>query len=462
MEADAGVTERPQRQQIAMSTLRTVRETCSREELFPSGSRALVMVSGGQDSVVLLELLAKGQVGASGPSGIVALHVNHHLRGQESVADEQLVRDHCARSGVGLVVVDGSVDKSAGNVQEEARMVRRRAALEVAAQRDCARIALGHTLDDQVETMLYRMARYGGLAAIRGMLPSDPPWVRPLLDVRRAETEAFCRERGLAFAVDRGNADPGYARTGVRECVLPAWERALPGAARAAARTAQVAAEAETLLRATLMSTGLDLEADGLDVRRLLSLPAAAQRLALHAWLEARVGMESTRSHVLALQRLAASTGSVSVDLGSDLRVVKEYDLLFVEDASSQTPIPAEQVLLPLPGSVEWGGIRLEAGWAERFRVPDPRREAYFDGDVLSGPFVVRGPLPGDRVRPLGMRGSRRLQDVLVDMKVPAGRRAAVPLVLHEGVVVWVCGLLSAEQGRIASTTRRPIRLSVR
>jgi tRNA(Ile)-lysidine synthase len=199
------------------------------------------MVSGGQDSLALLDILCGLARRTGGPAAVHALHVNHHLRGAESDDDEALVVRACGERGVSLTLAHRPVMKTGGNVQERAREARREAALQAAAEHHCGRIALGHTADDQAETMLYRLGRYGGLAAFRAMPPCDPPWVRPLLEARRAETEAYCRERGIEFAVDRGNAYPGYARTTLRQEVLPAWETAMPGAVEAAARAAEVA-----------------------------------------------------------------------------------------------------------------------------------------------------------------------------------------------------------------------------
>ena len=218
-----------------------------REQLFPAGARALVMISGGQDSVALTHLLTT-QLSAKGwPSALRALHVNYHLRGAESEADQALVENTCERLDVQLTVVHMPVDKHAGNVQEVARDIRRAEAIRVALETGCDRIVLGHTADDQAETLLYRMGRYGGLAALAGMRPNDPPWVRPLLECRREETAGYCALRGLRFARDTGNEYPGYARTGIRESVVPAWEAALPGAVAAAGRTAEVAAEVKEL-----------------------------------------------------------------------------------------------------------------------------------------------------------------------------------------------------------------------
>jgi tRNA(Ile)-lysidine synthase len=172
------------------SLARKAHDLALREGLFPAGSRVLVMVSGGQDSLALLDILTSLAGRAGGPAAVHALHINHHLRGSDSDDDEALVVRACGERGVSLTISHQPIAKADGNVQERARDARREAALQAAAEHRCDRIALGHTADDQAETVLYRLGRYGGLAAFRAMLPCDPPWVRPLLECRRAETEA--------------------------------------------------------------------------------------------------------------------------------------------------------------------------------------------------------------------------------------------------------------------------------
>ncbi len=462
MTADAAPSKRGR-----PSLARKARLLMDREGLFPLGCRALVMVSGGQDSLALLHLLAGGSAGRAGPASVCALHVDHHLRGEESEADEALVGRACARLGVELTVVHRPIDKAAGNVQESARAARREAALQVAEERGCPRIALGHTADDQVETMLYRLGRYGGLAAFRGMTPCDVPWVRPLLGCRRAETGAYCREHGLEFAEDRGNAYPGYARTGIREQVLPAWESALPGAVRAAARAAEVAAEMEELLRGVLLEAGADLghldvaEAAGLSAARLSNLSAPLRRLLLHRWLEGRAPAIASRAAVLAVEALLAVPGSAERALGGGWRARKEYDLVRLEHGTQRPPPVPGPVSLPVPGEARWGEWRIAVERAEHFFAPDPAREAYVDACLLAGPLVVRGPQPGDRLRPLGSPGVRKLQDLLVDLRVPAGERARRPVVVCGDSIVWVCGMVVADEGRIGRDTAAIVRFSL-
>jgi tRNA(Ile)-lysidine synthase len=319
-------------------------------------------------------------------------------------------------------------------------------------------------LDDQVETMLYRMGRYGGLAALRGMLSNDPPWVRPLLGLRRADTAAFCRDKGLDFAVDRGNLYPGYARTGLREQVLPAWEAALPGAVEAAARTAEVAAEVERVVASVLGDLPFSLETDELDVFRVRALPPPLRRVALYAWLEKRVAGKVTRSSILAAEQLLFATGSGAVDVGQGWRICKDYDLLRVKTGSSPKttePGPADVLELSIPGRVVWGGVLVQAERADRFCVPCPAREVYLDAACVGSSLSVRSIRPGDRMRPLGAGGTRKLQDILVDLHIPVARRSRIPVVVSDGNIVWLCGLLSAEHGKITANTKELIRLTI-
>jgi len=455
-----------------------------RDGFFPADCRVLVMVSGGQDSLALLDVISAMAGRSGGPAAVRALHVNHHLRGAASDDDEALVVRCCGERGVSLTVAHRPITKAGGNVQERAREARRAAALEAATAHHCDRIALGHTADDQAETMLYRLGRYGGLAAFRGMLACDPPWVRPLLECRRAETEEYCRAAGIEFACDRGNAYPGYARTPLREEVLPAWEAALPGAVEAAARAAEVAAELERFVEGALAEawrrvavspeaaapddpgaasgSGSDrAAAAALDVRAVLALDPAVRRLLLHRWLEGCARPAAARASVLALESLLLIPGSAERDLGGGWRGVKEYGVVSLEAGRRRAQAAPEPAGLSIPGRAVWGEVWVEAAPADRFKAPDVAREAFVEARSLAGAVEVRGPRPGDRMRPLGAPGTRKLQDILVDLKVPAARRAAAPLVVCDGRVIWVCGSLVAEEGRITREATGVVRLTM-
>ncbi|MHB8867248.1 MAG: tRNA lysidine(34) synthetase TilS [Thermoleophilia bacterium] len=435
------------------------------------------MVSGGQDSLALLHLLATGALGAHGPRSVRALHVNHHLRGDESRADQSLVERHCGDLDVPLSVIDAPVPKDGGNVQAEARRLRQAAALEMLGEAGLSAAAVGHTLDDQVETLLYRLGRYGGLRALAGMSPKDAPWVRPLLGVRRVETEAYCQAHGLRYAVDRGNVHPGYARTGLRQRVVPAWEEVLPGAVAAAGRAAEVAAEAYQVLREVVDAALIDVSpagvtADGspreLSIVRLSILSPALRRAVLHAVLEECVGQRAARALVLDVEGLLAGNGHAAVALGGGWTAERAYGRLLVRspaelgsaefepDSGSSVPAP-----LSCPGEAAWGGVVICAEPTPFYRAHDPRIETYLDVAAVTRGLWVRGVLPGDRMRPLGAPGSRLLQDILVDTKVPRRLRARVPVVGSGDTILWLAGYAVAEEGRIGPTTHRLVRVSV-
>jgi len=210
--------------------------------------------------------------------------------------------------------------------------------------------------------------------------------------------------------------------------------------------------------------------------------------LVLHAWLEGRARPAASRASVLAVEELLRVSGSASRDLGGGWRAQKVYDLLWLErsrrasreqadpqaagpragsNAQPEVEPPASPpvqppVSLPIPGSAVWGGCRISASVLpvpepERYQHPDVEREAFVDARCLTEEVVVRGPLPGDRLHPLGASGSRKLQDLLVDRKIPRQARRRVPLVVAGGRVVWVGGLAVAEEGRITGDTKEVV-----
>jgi tRNA(Ile)-lysidine synthase len=238
-----------------------------------SGAGALVaMLSGGRDSVCLLDVL----IALCGAERVTTLHVNYGLR-VEADAEEAHCRELCARLGVELhTVCARRAEHASGNLHAWAREVRYNAAQDLAERLD-ARLATGHTASDQVETILYRLAASPGRRALLGMVASEGRLVRPLLSVTREQTAAYCRERGLAWCDDPSNDSERYARARVRAGLLPALAAVHPAAAANVLRTAELLREESELLDALV-----DAELAGapsIAIERLRRLPAALQRL---------------------------------------------------------------------------------------------------------------------------------------------------------------------------------------
>ena len=254
------------------------------EGLIATPKPLLAMFSGGRDSTCLLDLA----VALLGAGRVSALHVNYGLRAAAE-EDEQHCRRLCGRLGVEVHVhaAAGQQPREAGNLQAWARDVRYREAGRLAAELD-ALIATGHTASDQVETIVYRLAASPGRRALLGMPAREGRLVRPLLGVTREQTAAYCRERGLPWREDESNSDERFARTRVRDGVLPALRAVHPAAESNLLRTAALLRE-ETELLDGLVAAELD-GASSIETARLRGLPAALARMVVVHLAETAAG----------------------------------------------------------------------------------------------------------------------------------------------------------------------------
>jgi tRNA(Ile)-lysidine synthase len=356
--------------------------------LVAAGAPLLVMVSGGADSTCLLDVAVKLRADVS------ALHVNYGLRGEESDADEAHCRALCERLGVPLHVERPVLAE--GNVQAAARDARY-AAAERIAEGD---YAAAHTRSDQAETVLYRLATSPGRSALLGMAPRRGRLVRPLLDVSREDTRAWCRAAGLEWREDSSNDDPRFARARIRNEALPALGDRAEGAIAETARQ----------LRA-----GGELEREVL--RRVLGAPLQ-------------------REHAEQILGLAERGGTGYVDLPGGQRAVVEYGRVRFTRTREEPPVP-EPVTLTIPGRARFGGWDLVAG-----REGDVALDAGALGEAVN----VRSWVTGDRMRPAGLGGTKTLQDLFTDRKIPRERRHAIPVLEAGGEIAWVPGVAVGER----------------
>ncbi len=384
----------------------------------------VVLLSGGRDSVCLLDLAVRH----AGP--VTALHVNYGLR-ESADGDEAFCADLCARLGVPLHV--HRAGPPAGNVQAWAREVR----YAEAAKQD-GLIATGHTATDQVETVLYRLAASPGRRALLGMAERDGRVIRPLLGCTREEVTAYCVERGLEWREDPTNDSLDFARNRVRHQLLPALRSLHPAAEANILRTLAILRDEAAVLD-ELVAAEPDLDA-------LAALPPALARLTI-AEMSGRVGGNLSPSRlpeILALSR----HGTATLDLGGGLRAVAEYGRLRFDHGPSAPPAP---VVLAVPGSVAYGAGRLRC---------EEAADGALDADRLGPRLDVRPWRAGDRMRPLGLGGSRTLQDLFTDRKLPREQRSAVPIVVAGDEIAWVPGVATGE--RFAATPETSRRVTLR
>jgi tRNA(Ile)-lysidine synthase len=355
--------------------------------LIRPGVPLLVMLSGGADSVCLLHLAQ--ELGAD----VSALHVNYGLR-ESADEDEAFCRELFPS-----VIVERVRLPDGANVQAAARDAR----YALAEQHAVGDYATGHTLSDQAETVLMRLCSSPGRQGLLGMAPRRGRLIRPLLEMTRAETAAYCRAHGLAWRVDPSNSDPRFTRARVRHELLPLLERIAPGAERTIAQTASLLRDEAEALDALLPETD--------SLAEIAALPAALGRLVLRRLAGAPVRVDELLAY-------DGRGGTFTLDVGQGLRAVVEY------------------------GRVRFSGYEAESV-PEAITVPGAGNARFGSWEVhLSGPATVRSWRAGDRIRTPG--GTKKLQDLFTDRKIPREERSRVPVVEAGGEVVCVGDLATS------------------
>jgi tRNA(Ile)-lysidine synthase len=450
-----------------------------------AGETVLAAVSGGPDSVCLLHALwtLREELGIQLQIG----HLNHQLRGADSDADAAYVK--ALGSQLRIPTTVGVRDAAAYqkehrlSPEEAAREVRYRFLAEAARDVGATVIAAGHTADDRAETVLMNLLRGAGTRGLRGLRPASQRTlgkdtvtiIRPLLEVGREATEAYCAACDLAPRRDATNLDTAPARNRVRRELIPALRAYNPNIMAALLRTARLAAddtdyidgEVEKLLP-SLMTAGEGYA--GLDKTGLAALPMALRRAVLRAAiLQARGTLKDIEAgHVEeCLDALGKPAGTV-IGLPDGFWFSIEYDrCVIARDTAALCPLPVlkGEHHLAVPGTTRLPGWEVEAAVGEAGKEPPADDDAWtgrFDYDVTGAGLTVRPRRPGDRFHPLGAGGGRKLNRFLIDEKVPRSWRARVPVVTGPEGIVWVAGRRIDERVKVTDATRRVLRLRFR
>ncbi len=441
---------------------------------------------------MLHDLAAAGRAAVAG-----LIHVNHLLRGAESDADEAFCRALALRLGwpieVARVDVGARARATSQSIEAAAREVRYEWFETAAARLGATVILTGHTADDQAETVLMRLLRGAGTRGLSGIRARRGPYARPLLDCRRAGLRAYLLARGETFREDASNQDPAIPRNRVRLELVPVIERLAPAGVRALARLASFAADDETYLTGAAIEKASDVvqgtpraagESIDLDVRALTGLPPALGRRLLRE-LAARVAPRAALG-AAHLQDVWALALADKPDGGLDLPglAVRRRGGVMTLMPGLKTRPPAESPgrslkghgghlqtrppqILNVPGSVDVpeanATITAEQSDAVTGLELTGRSRAFLQAASFESPLSVRTRRPGDRLRPLGAPGRRKVQDLLVDRKVPRGERDRVPIVVDaRGQLVWVAGVAMAEECRVTAPEAGMVILELR
>lgn len=486
--------------------LQVVAQTCRRRLVLAPGTSVLVAVSGGPDSVALLHVLfALSSRLQLGPIGVAHLH--HGIRGPAADADLEFVVNLASAVGAPCHTDKADVPYLAAeqgkSLEEAARHARYAFLAQVRHEHGYGLVATGHTQDDQAETLLLAMLRGAGPGGLGAMAYQTGHLVRPLLDATRAQVIRFLRAGGHEYRIDLTNSDTAYRRNRVRHELLPLLEEEYnPNIRATLARTAHLLAEEdawlegcvrEALHKALVQST----RPDGVAVGRqqLASEPLALQRRVIRAAFARLVDQQPnplTLRNVDDILRLLAGRTGASIDLPAGMLAELTYTALELRPTqreSAEGDPPRHSAMAGPDGGRRWllpGGVKVPGlGWDFSAHVitvesaqaclagpglwqwtHDPATghfAAHLDYDQLAEPLVARARRPGDRFRPHGGPGERKLKEFLIDAKIPRDMRARLPVLVDaRGRIAGVLPVRPAEWAVVRDDTRRVLRLEGR
>lgn len=437
------------------------------------GETVLVAVSGGADSMALLWAL--WQLRSSYSLTLVVVHVNHQVRGVASTRDALFVEQQAQR--LSLPSYQARVDVQALrrhtdlSPQAAARQLRYQCLATLTRRLGATRAALGHTADDQAETLLLRLLRGGGPSALAGIPAVRGPFIRPLLEVTRQDIQKYLRQERVAWIEDASNAQRTYLRNRVRLDLLPALRAYNPKVTQrlhevtAMLRAEQQLLEAQDAACLPPLLAGQDAQHPRIRCLAFQHAPLARQRRLLHrvtgALLETPDALGFRHLEALRYFLLEGTRGQRRVFPGH-LVAVHEGETVLLCNGDAVPAMP-RTLLLPVPGRVAIPTLHCQI---QATIIPPPARphttdpsEAFVDGDVVDGPLTVRFWQPGDRFAPLGTPGTKKLHDFFIDQKIPRAARPYVPLVLSRQRIVWVVGHRIAEECKLRASTRRVVAL---
>ncbi|SFQ20201.1 tRNA lysidine(34) synthetase TilS [Salibacterium halotolerans] len=435
----------------------TVEHWIRQRYLLPPGSKVLAAVSGGPDSMALLHLLKTME--QTWNLTVMAAHVHHGLREDTADRDEQFVKQWCEQQNIPFFHTRVSVEKKmaeeGGGVQEQARILRYEYLAGLMEEESVSVLAAGHHADDQIETMLMKQTSGRALlgeTAIKAARPfAGGTLIRPLLGVTKEEIYTYCREHVVPFQEDESNQSDKYQRNRIRRHVLPALKEEEPFVHRHFQRFADWMEEERSYMESLAEEEwsrriiSKNEHSVTISIKGMEALPLPLQRRGIPLILKYLYTYSVPELSVVHIEQfLALVQGehpSAVLDWPGSLVVRRSYNQVTLEDLSLQEenregPGP---VRLPVPGNVSYGDYVMEAAFSRPDGAECNEDFLILDEEETTFPLYIRPRRDGDRIIPIGMTGSKKVNRILIDEKVPLRQRPFQPVVTDaEGIVLWL------------------------
>lgn len=455
-----------------MSLLANVEQTISEHHLLKAGDRVLVALSGGPDSVALLHLLTRFK--SQYRLQLTAVYVNHQIRKKAALQEEKFCSTLCRTLDVPLSIVREDIPALAKRekigLEEAGRAFRYELFERMAIQQKLTKVALGHHLDDRVETILFRIVRGTGRVGLGGIPVKRGKIIRPLFDISKAQILAYLKANRLAYCTDQSNLRSQFSRNYIRNRLLPELRRRLnPQVDRALLNMAETVAAEEELLEKKVAR-------------------AVKQSVSVTPGGKIELDREKFRGYTNWLRRrlLRYCLGSISEGVMFDRETVERIDDQILHGKGDLSlpgkiqAVPAGSKIVFVHGAPIQLERELNPGKAVRLTSPNVQIAARFgrklpskpttvrratrvslDRDKVEFPLVVRTIRAGDRFQPLGLHGSKKVGDYLTDRKVPKVYRDEILVVTDDRGIIWVVGYDIADRVKVDKSTRKVVTLEV-
>jgi tRNA(Ile)-lysidine synthase len=444
--------------------LERIRKTIQEYNLFEKKDKILIAYSGGVDSTGLLHFLLELQEEWS--FELFLGHFNHRLR-KMAEEDEQFVRRLARRYSLPLFVGSRDVRSHARsrklNIEDAGRRLRYEFLKKTALEIGRAKVATGHTMTDQAETFLIRLMRGSGPRGLSGIYPRvEGVIVRPLIQVEREDIEAYLKERGIEFRIDESNFDRRFLRNRVRLDLLPYIKKNFePEIVSQLGRITSIVREEESLLESIAQEKAQRAisKKEGrvsLDIKFLLSLPRALSRRILRSFIYELKGNLRNISFEGVESVLSLKDGK-EYPLGQDLILRRERGQVFRKrealpkisyeyEWSGEGPLEIKEIGLKFEGKK----IKKRSSLCLEF---DDQTRGFLDFGRLRFPLLIRNRRQGDRYRPLGAPGEKKLKEIMRAKRIPLPERERRPVFLSGNEIVWILGLSVSEKHKVEEGT---------
>ena len=453
-----------------------IREFCRQKGLFAPGDRIILGLSGGADSVCLFLVLKF--LSEEWNLTIFPVHVNHNLRGDEAMQDQQFCEELCRQQGYELYVVSAPVAELAKEhgwtLEEAGRNARYQAFARLQEKWQCNKTVVAHHKNDQAETVLFQFLRGSRLKGLSGMKAQNGSIVRPLLCVEREEIEAYLQEKQQSFCIDRTNYEEEYTRNRIRHRLVPLAKELQPRAVEHVADTADYLGRVESFLErltGDLYKQCAAVEASGVSLRiapLLEAEPLLAERVVYQALCKACGGKKDiTAGYVSDCMELLKKQTGKNISLPGGLLAKRSYEVLWIGRTVSPEAVVYEEIT-EFPHRIilsEGAGIltltvqdfaRENEKKAEKMgRIPKSTYTKWFDYDKINEVVSWRTPEPEDTITLYTDGRGKRVFEVLKEAKVPKEKRESTGVLAAGNRILWIPGIRGSEGYRVTEETKR-------